>query len=443
MNWGLTPKRLCSILALILASLAAYTILSIPIPHKWWIASTVILSLLLLILLYRSVVKPVASAQRGLELLSAQDLNNRLAKVGEPGADKIVTLFNNLITRLKNERLRIREQDHFLHLLIDASPMGIAMLDLDDRISMVNNAFTNITGISTESGSGKSLQELGNEITDALAGIKPGESAVIRHDGTRLYRCYHLWFIQEGFRRHFYLVESLTEEVRKAEKDAYEKVIRMISHEVNNTMGSVQSVLETLADETEDDPDLNLTIESCRERCESMCGFIDSFANLARIPEPVLKDVDLDEELTRMLPFMKLMAKENAEINLCCDNAENQIPKIVSADMQMLQQAILNIVKNAVESILEKENPCGGVSITTRRDNDFISLEIANDGIPISADVASRLFTSFFSTKRTGRGLGLTLISEILRKHSCSFSLRTHSDGITRFIVRFPQIQKD
>ena len=75
MNWGLTPKRLFSILAITLATLAAYTILSIPIPQRWWIASAVILSLLILILLYRSVVKPVASAQRGLELLSAQDLN--------------------------------------------------------------------------------------------------------------------------------------------------------------------------------------------------------------------------------------------------------------------------------------------------------------------------------------------------------------------------------
>jgi len=450
-------KHLFSILTVVIAASATISAFYLDPPLRWWIAGGWICSLVVLILVYRSIVKPITAAQRGLELLSAQDYNNRLAKVGDPGADKIVRLFNNLITSLRNERLRLREQDTFLRLLINASPMGIAMLNLDDKVTMTNDAFLKITGLHPEYIHNKKLKDIDNEIVRALTDLKPETSNVIRHDGSNLYRCYHLRFIQEGFHRHFYLVESLTEEVRKAEKDAYEKVIRMISHEVNNTMGSVESILETLADETENDTDLHLTIESCRDRCETMCRFIDSFADLARIPEPNLKRVDLDKELTGMLPFLRHMASESIKIRFSNENVDKPIGekdiKTVYADMSLLQQAFINIVKNAVESITDKNNDiakeanenidrlkraAGEIEITTSKDNLGVTVVIANNGIPITEDVASHIFSTFFSTKRSGRGLGLTLVSEILRRHYCTFNLRTDPDLITRFTIHFP-----
>lgn len=422
--------------------------------QRLWFICGEALALVLLALLYRSVVKPVTAAQRGLELLSAQDYNNRLAKVGEPGADKIVNLFNNLITKLKNERLRLHEQDKFLHLLIEASPMGIIVLNLNDKITLVNKAFLKISGLKSEDISGKSLNDISNNLIDTLERLAIGKSEIIRYNGAGLFRCYHLCFIQEGFRRHFYLVESLTEEVRKAEKDAYGKVIRMISHEVNNTMGSVQSVLETLADESEDDPQLYSTIGSCIERTKTMCNFIDSFAELARIPEPRKTLVNLDAEITRMLPFLQLMTPENILLNFNSAFKHNEISsgiKTINADMTMIQQAVINIVKNAIESIAEedlrrkKQNDDstsykGVINIFTSFEKNGISLVIENNGIPITPEVASHLFNTFYSTKRSGRGLGLTLISEILRKHSCFFTLRTDPDNLTRFTICFPRI---
>ncbi len=416
------------------------------------------LALIIMLLLYRSILKPVIAAQSGLDLLSAQDFNNRLVKVGEPGADKIVKLFNDLITRLKNERLRLREQDTFLRLLVEASPMGVILLNLDDKVVMANAAFMRISGMKHEEVLGNNFRKLSNDLAQTLSKIRVGESEIVRYNGSGLYRCYHLSFIQEGFRRHFYLVESLTEEVRKAEKDAYEKVIRMISHEVNNTMGSVESVFETLADDSEDDPVLHATIKSCLERCESMCSFIDSFADLARIPEPELLRVNLDTELTKMMPFFRLMAPENVIVSFNNEGLEvadrEKDRKFVKADISMLQQALINIVKNAIESISELEHSenKSRVMINTTIDKGAVTLEIANNGKPISPDVEANLFNTFFSTKRMGRGLGLTLISEILRKHSCSFTLRTdpsespindtsqlaNNPPLTRFTIHFP-----
>lgn len=388
-------------------------------------------SIPLMIILYRSFVKPSVAAQRGLELLSAQDLNNRLVETGEPGADRVARLFNEMMLKLRNERLRQREQDTFLRLLLEASPMGVAVMNLNNEIAMANISFVRMTGMPAETDlRGRKLEEIDSPLTHFLAGLDTDASSTMRPAGNILYRCQHLKFMQDGFRRHFYLVENLADELRKAEKSSYEKVIRMISHEVNNTMGSVNSVLETVAEESENDPDLRDTLESCILRCGSLCGFIESFADLARLPEPVRRKVDLDGEISRMLPFLRLMSGGNIRIYFepC---PEGSAP--VEADIHMLQQALVNIVKNAVESISES----GWIKISTGFHHEKVILEIANNGRPIDPDTAGHLFTPFFSTKDSGRGLGLTLVSEILDRHSCEFMLATDAEGITRFTIRF------
>lgn len=436
-------KILVIFTALLMTVLIAISLVCLSAPMKWWGAGISALSLILLSILYWTTVKPLEIARRGIDLIRAQDFNNRLRSVGEPGADKIVTLFNDLMTKLKNERLRLREQDSFLRQLIDASPMGIVMLNLEEEIVMINRAFRKIAEIpENKEIKGNKIYDIENPLIETLANLEPGQNTIIRLSGSRLYRGYHLWFMQDGFKRHFYLIESLTDEVRIAEKEAYEKVIRMISHEVNNTMGSVQSVLEILHEDNADDPMMNETIGSCMDRCEQMCGFIDAFAEVARLPEPVLRPVNLDAELVRIAPFFKLMAPEG--IKIICDSVydPDKLPekdlKIILADIPLLLQAIVNIVKNAIESISVQEGKESFIKIETFKNHNEISLCISNNGNPISDETARHLFTPFFSTKRSGRGLGLTLVSDVLRKHNSTFSLRTDLDALTRFRIHFP-----
>lgn len=442
-------KILVIITALLMTALTAIAFLTLSAPLKWWGLGIGLASLLFYVLLYRSTVKPQTVARRGLDLIRAQDFNNRLVKVGEPGADKIVKLFNDLMEKLSNERLRLREQDNFLRLVIDASPVGIIMLNLEEKITMANRALLKIAEIpENQDLIGQSLSEVNLPIVNSLAKLKPGENAIIRLDGSRLYRGYHLWFLQEGFKRHFYMIESLTEEVRMAEKDAYEKVIRMISHEVNNTMGSVQSVLEILSEEMVGDEQMSETIDSCIDRCRQMCGFIGAFAEIARIPEPVLTPVNIDDELQKMFPFFKLMVPEDVELIFNVDNnahlAEKE-RKIIRADISLLQQVMVNIVKNAAESfndqkVAEVSDLRKIIAIETVKDPNGVTLTITNNGAPISEEAARHIFTPFFSTKRSGRGLGLTLVSDVLRRHGCTFSLRTLPDALTCFRIHFPAL---
>ncbi|MDE6142709.1 MAG: PAS domain-containing protein, partial [Muribaculaceae bacterium] len=112
----------------------------LPPDRLWYVYPVCALAFILLMLLLQSVIMPNSVVMRGMELIASQDFNNRLAMTGVHDADSIVTLFNTMIDRLRNERLHNREQENFLQLLIDASPMGVMMLDFDGKVTMVNNA---------------------------------------------------------------------------------------------------------------------------------------------------------------------------------------------------------------------------------------------------------------------------------------------------------------
>ena len=142
---------------LILASLLALLwmiVLYIATQENGWrfylIEGIISLSLIYLIYFYRKVIKPLNSIAGGMDLLQAQDFSSRLAPVGQREADRIVSIFNRMMQQLKNERLRLREQNHLLDLLISVSPMGVIILTLDEQISMVNKAALDFLQEGTE-----------------------------------------------------------------------------------------------------------------------------------------------------------------------------------------------------------------------------------------------------------------------------------------------------
>lgn len=373
---------------------------------------------------------------RGMELIRAQDFNNRLVKVGVASADGIVILFNTIIDKLRNERLHNIEQEGFLRKMVEASPMGVLILDFDGVVASVNESFLRITGIGKDDLlTGQNIESVRNSLVDKMREVPLGENRIVRGGDFGTCRCYHLSFLQTGFPREFFLIESLTEELMMAERAAYEKVIRVISHEINNTMGGVRSVLETLEGIVEEE-ELKEVIGSCDNRCDEMCRFVGSYADVVRVPAPLLRRVDVGKEMRRMVPFLEKIAGGAAEISFHEASGE----ATAMADTSLLQQVVVNIIKNARESILEKkgkEEFEGKILIETGKRAGKTYMEIANNGVPISVEVSANLFSPFFTTKTEGRGLGLMLVSEILRKHHADYSLSTGVDGLTRFTIIF------
>ncbi|MEO4879162.1 sensor histidine kinase [Bacteroides thetaiotaomicron] len=380
---------------------------------------------------YRKIVKPLNSIGSGMELLREQDFSSRLSPVGQYEADRIVNVFNRMMEQLKNERLRLREQNNFLDLLIKASPMGVILTTLDEDLSELNPMAQKMLGVRQEDVLGKKMNEIDSPLAAELANVPKGETATVRLNDSNIYRCTHSSFIDRGFQHPFFLIESLTDEVMKAEKKAYEKVIRMIAHEVNNTTAGITSTLDTVeqALSTEEGmDDICDVMRVCTERCFSMSRFITRFADVVKIPEPTLTPVDLNDLAFTCKRFMEGMCTDrNIKLRLEID----ETLKEVKMDASLFEQVLVNIIKNAAESI-EKDG-----EIIVRTLSPAI-VEVVDNGKGISKEMEAKLFSPFFSTKPNGQGIGLIFIREVLMRHGCTFSLRTYADGLTRFRILFP-----
>lgn len=396
------------------------------------IEGIVTFSLFYLIYFYRKVIKPINSIAGGMDLLQAQDFSSRLSPIGQQEADRIVKVFNRMMNQLKEERLRLREQNHFLDLLISVSPMGVIILDLDERISMVNKAALEFLDEGTEEDiQDKTINELTGSLAEELSRIPKDTTSTIRLSDSHIYRCSRLSFVDKGFAHPFYLIESLTSEVMKAEKKAYEKVIRMIAHEVNNSVAGITSTLDTVDDALqtmEDTEDIREVMKVCIERSYSMSRFITNFADVVKIPEPQLEEVRLNDRIVACKMFMENIC-QNRDITLHMELCEEN--PIVKMDTSLFEQVLINVIKNAAESI----DSNGQIIIRTSASP--VMIEVGDTGKGISKDVEAKLFTPFFSTKPNGQGIGLIFIREVLMKHGYTFSLRTYPDGMTRFRICF------
>ena len=388
--------------------------------------------LIYLVYFYNKVIKPLNSIAGGMDLLRAQDFSSRLAPVGQQEADRIVQVFNRMMDQLKEERLRLREQNHFLDLLINVSPMGVVILTFDERISMANKAALAFLGETSEKDIlNKTMTQPSSDLAEELSRLPKDATETIRLSDSHIYRCSRLSFVDHGFAHPFFLIESLTSEVMKAEKKAYEKVIRMIAHEVNNTVAGTTSALETIDDALqtmEDTDDLREVMKVCIERSFNMSRFITNFANVVKIPEPQTEKVGLNARVEACKIFMENVC-QSRNIKLHMELCEES--PIVEMDTSLFEQVLINIIKNSAESIDE------GGEIVIRTTASPLMLEVCDNGKGISKEIESKLFTPFFSTKPNGQGIGLIFIREVLMKHGFSFSLRTYPDGITRFRIRF------
>ena len=398
--------------------------------YLWMLEGGIAGILCYLIYFYQKVLRPLHSIDFGMDLLREQDFSSRLSQVGQYESDRIVEVFNRMMQQLKNERLRVREQNHFLDLLIKASPMGVVILNFGQEITQLNPVAARLLNVKVDLALGKRLWELNSVLAAELRTMKLEETKEVRLSDANIYKCTYGYFIDLGQRHPFYLIERMTDEVMQAEKMAYGKVIRMIAHEVNNTTAGITSTLDTveqaLSEETGMD-DIREVMRVCVDRCYSMSRFITRFADVVKIPEPTLLPGSLPELAASCIQFMEsACTARNISLRLEVDEAESSF----AFDASLIEQVLVNIIKNAMESIGE-----GGeivVSITAPH-----KLEIADNGPGIDQETSAKLFSPFFTTKPNGQGIGLVFIREVLIRHGCIFSLRTDSDGWTRFRISF------
>jgi two-component system nitrogen regulation sensor histidine kinase NtrY len=396
----------------------------------------ILISLILSIWLYRGISQPANLISAGIESIKDKDFNTRMIKVGHEEMDDLITVYNQMMDQLREERIKHTEKEQVLDKLIDASPSGIVMLNAENRISSINSSARTMLKLGEENVTGLSLNEIEGRLAEELTLLNDGEALLVTLNGSEVYKCQKAHFVNLGYSHYFIMIETLSSEIYKKEKHAFEKVIRIMSHETNNSIGAINSILGAVLNfkgqlDPTDQDDYENVLSVAINRNKSLSNIMSNFAEVVKIPQPVKEQADVHRLLKSVQMLMNAEGLKK-QIKWKLDLAEQPFNAYV--DVQQMEQVLINVIKNAIEA----SKPEGTIVLRSSLNPSTIS--IMDNGTGITKEVGQGLFTPFFSTKKNGQGIGLTLTREILFNHQFQYSLET-TKGWTLFKIFLPVLE--
>ncbi|XLZ72369.1 ATP-binding protein [Massilia sp. SR12] len=376
--------------------------------------------------LLRRALEPLGYTQRLRELLQEQDYAARLRPAGNDELDQLVGQFNTLLASLHAERLRLGEQQGFLDRLLQATPSAVIVFDFDGQVSLLN----------------PSAQALHHraELLQQLVSLPDGASTLLADPDGRRYRGQRGHFYDRGFARRFLLIEELTEELQSSERATYEKLVRVLGHEVNNTVAATGSVLESLLFyrgqlAAADGEDFATAISAVQRRNASLGEFIERFTRVAKLPAPELRPCAVQDVVEDLLYLYREPCRSRG---IHIGWRQRAAAPAIPLDRQLFEQALQNLVKNAMEAAEASQRERGGpasVEFELVHEADGLRLSVLDSGARLAGIPASQLFTPFFSTKKGGQGIGLLLAREVLLRHGYPHRLAPNAAGETSFDI--------
>jgi nitrogen fixation/metabolism regulation signal transduction histidine kinase len=418
--------------------------------------------------LMRQALEPLGYTRRFRDLLQDQQYANRLAEPGRAAGGnelgELVGAFNAMLAALHRERLAIGEQQGFLDRLLEATPAAVLVFDFDHAISLMNASAAALLGFDAPHGRPLSdwvqaragfapaldtrARACARELVGQLAALPLGEPRILTDLDGRRYRAQRGQFFDRGFARHFLMVEELTAELEDSERATYARLIRVLAHEVNNTVAATGSVLDSLLTyrgqlDERDAGDFATAIVAVKRRNTSLGEFIERFTRVVKMPAPELRPVNLKEVMDDILWLNREQCNSRG-VKLGWRRCDPVAPLLL--DVQLIEQALLNIVKNAVEAIDERnatEGSRGGagggeIRIELADEGRRVRLSVVDSGGLLAQAPVRQLFTPFFTTKKGGQGIGLMFVREVLQRHGCTWALAPGAPGETRFDIWFP-----
>jgi len=393
--------------------------------------------------LYNQLIQPLKLLMQGKDAIRDRDFNVKFVPTGKYEMDELIGVYNRMIDALRAERAKQEEQHFFLEKLIHTSPTGILILDFDGNIQQINPTASRLLGMGAgpEDAMGNRLSDrkadpgrvapigsLAHTVLQQVRLLQSGQAKILTLNGAATYKLQKAHFIDRGFPRHFVLLEELTAEILDAEKKTYGKVIRMMAHEVNNTIGPVNSILQSTLQAQQHSEILTHALRIAMERNDNLNIFMRNFADLVRIPLPDRRPLDLVQLLRNITDLMQV----KAGVKKVSFQHEHEVPCLmITADVQQMEQVLINIIRNSLEAIGEE----GIITVITHSTPKKMIIRDTGTGIsPVSEEF---LFSPFFSTKKDGQGVGLTIIREILLNHGFHFALKSPAPCLTEFTIFF------
>jgi len=381
---------------------------------RWTVAAVVICAWLFTsIALRERVLRPLQTAANLLAALREEDFSvrGRGARAGDPLGELMVEI-NSLSDTLREQHLGSLEAGALLRRVMDEIQAAVLAFDSKGRAVLANRAAEKLLGVPLsrllESG-GLDAERL--KLKDALEGESPRVMELNLPGASGRFEVRRSTFRMGGLPHQLLVLADLRRALREEERLAWQRLVRVLGHEINNSLAPIHSIAASLRGATSEDVESGLNV--IERRAESLMRFMSAYAKLARLPPPQLAAVDVPAWVQRVAALESRLAVR-----------VRQGPGLsVHADADQLDQLLINLVRNAADAALETG---GGVEVGWQVAQDQLEVIVTDEGHGLAN--AANLFVPFFTTKPQGTGIGLALSRQIAEAHQGSLSLENRKD---------------
>ena len=343
-------------------------------------------------------------------------------------------LVNQSLNRIKevmdNAKMQIREREKYFELIMECAAIGIVTVMENGTVAQTNSKALRIVGMERLNHIDQ-LRILSEELCEAMHRIEPGAQLTARFateigDQNLVLSCSAMEF--GGKQLRVISIGNIHEELDRKEVESWEKLTRILTHEIMNSLAPVTSISHTLLSSSGDAETMRQGLETIHTTSDRLLRFVDSFRAVTRIPAPQKAPFYLSELVAESL---SLIPHEGIEVETSIE-PENTM---LYADRALMSQMMVNLLKNASEALLAQDCDRKITIRSTIDTEERIQIEITNNGKAIPAEVAENIFTPFFTTKTDGSGIGLAVSRQIVRLHGGSLRLKHNEEGRVTFAI--------
>lgn len=355
--------------------------------------------------------------------------------------------FNEIINRFQSTRKEKEESLRYLNAVIQHVGIGLFSYNSEGKIEFINNAakkLIKVTNLSNISG----LQQVNILLAEKITTLKSGEKITFKYvDDSELLQ---LMIYATGFKlkdQVFTIVslQNIQSELEEQEMEAWQKLIRVLTHEIMNSITPISSLAATankmLSEfsvsenkvHKESLEDIISAINTILKRSEGLMHFVDNYRNLTKIPRPVFQIIEIKKLFDRIETLMRRDIEEKGISFRCSVNPQSLE---LTADADLIEQVLINLIINSRQALEGTQN--GEIKLTaTLDDKGKILIQVSDNGTGIPEDIQEKIFIPFFSTKKNGSGIGLSLSRQIIRAHGGTIRVNSVQGKETVFSLRF------